>query len=203
MTEDEKRIQRIEILVAEFPNLKGHPLDNAFRLISALKIPPLTYRITPCPAMSSEEEPWYSAKVDELPFGYWSSGWKIVQREMVGFGSNKEEAKASLDDVISKHYSIKIKMASEGVLDPIDLEEFDVEHGLKEKITFSAQVLFNVGLGPEFYDIPHIEAVSVDDAKTEATKLANKKLGDGKWLEVKVKPIISSTVFPASGKNFF
>ncbi len=80
-------------------------------------------------------------------------------------------------------------MAAEGVLTPIDLEAFDIEHGLKEKITFSAQVLYNVGLGPEFFDIPNIEAINVDDAKVEAKNQRNEKFGDGNWMEVKVKPI--------------
>ncbi|MBT6229283.1 MAG: hypothetical protein HOI47_21785 [Candidatus Scalindua sp.] len=194
MKEDEKRIHRIESLVAEFQNLEGHPLDNALRLISALKIPSFTYRLTSCPAMSSEEEPWYNAKANELPCGYICENRAITFAEIVGYGSTKEEAKANLDDLISKHYSIKRRMASEGVLGTIDLEAFDAEHGLideKEKMTFSALVLYNVGLGPEFYEIPHIEAVSVDEAKVEAKKLADKKLGDGKWLEVKIKPIIS------------
>jgi hypothetical protein len=193
MIENEKRVRRIELLVAEFPSLKGHPLDDAFRLISALKIPPLTYRITPSPAMSSEEEPWYKAKANELPCGYvYRENRTITFTEIVGYGSTKEEAKASLDEIISRHYAIIRKMASEGVFcGKMDLEEFDAKHGLIEKMTFSAQVLYNEGLGPQFYDIPHIEAVNVDDAKAEAKKLADKKLGDGNWLEVKIKPIIS------------
>lgn len=196
MTEDEKRIRRIELLVAEFQNLEGHPLDNALRLISSLQMPPLTYRFTER-TRPNEKEVWFDAKVDELTVGYWTRPNGAIAKwcEMVGFGDTKEEAKANLDDLISKHYSIKRKMASEGVLGPIDLEAFDTEHGLiveKEKTTFSAQVLYNEGLGPQFYDIPYIEAITLDDAEIEAKKLADKKLGDGNWLEVRVKPIICS-----------
>lgn len=191
MTEDEKRIRRIELLVAEFPNLDGHPLDNAFRLISSLKIPVLTYEFESCPKYPDDPTELWSAKAKELPLNFLECDDGTIEWvETVGYGDTREEAKLSLDDLISKHCSVIRKMASKGKFQSINLKEFDAEHGLIEKMTFSAQILYNVGLGPQFYDIPHIEALNPDDAKTEAGEIADKKLGNGKWLEVRVKPII-------------
>jgi hypothetical protein len=140
------------------------------------------------PPPSGEDE-WCSAQVKELPTGLLVEQTSYNIGEIVAYGKTREEAMFYLNELITQHYAIKRKLASEGRLQPIDLEAFDVEHGLKEKMTFSAQILYNVGLGPEFFDIPHIEAINVDEAKVEAKKIANKEFGDGNWMEVKVKPI--------------
>jgi len=57
------------------------------------------------------------------------------------------------------------------------------------KYKFSAQVLYNQGLGPMFYYIPEILADSPEDANKQASQMANEALGTNKWLQVKIRPI--------------
>ena len=59
------------------------------------------------------------------------------------------------------------------------------------KFRFSARVLYTDGIGPRFLDLAAIEAADMNAAEAVAAEQANAALGEGKWKEIKVRPIFS------------
>lgn len=56
-------------------------------------------------------------------------------------------------------------------------------------LKFSAQILYYRGFGPQFFIIPELLALTPEEAYNKATARANLELGEGKWEEVRVRPL--------------
>ena len=56
---------------------------------------------------------------------------------------------------------------------------------------FSVSVFYNIGLGNQIKELPQIKAKSLQEAQLIAEKSADKIIGEEKWKEVKIRPIMA------------
>jgi hypothetical protein len=57
-----------------------------------------------------------------------------------------------------------------------------------KKFNFNATVLYNKGLGINTMELSVVSGCSYQEAQTQAEKMADEKIGEGKWIEVKIRP---------------